>query len=100
MYYEHTLAHIHLALRQKDSEKIITPEPANSPDRHVPTAGHILWMACEISYMDTQNVGDAAKAGRWIGYILLWMELHRFWNNQTSRDLVRTDVENRLDQPH
>lgn len=38
------------------------------------------------------KITDPEKAGWWIGWILAHMELHGFWDNERSRELIRKDV--------
>lgn len=81
---------------------------------------HILWMGKEVSrwrttspkqsfflvrfvnrllrplglqLYDMELVAEATKAGRWIGWMLCGMEEGDFWDNKTSRDATREDVE-------
>ncbi len=58
-----------------------------------PTLEHMAWMAQEIASLDTSSLEDAIKAGRWIGWMLLAAEqVHGFWDNTRSRELIRRDV--------
>ncbi len=63
-------------------------------------AAHILWMCDKIEAMP-ETISDATKAGRWIGWVLRAVERDLgFWDNNTSRVLIREDVKNGHDIPH
>jgi hypothetical protein len=55
-------------------------------------AQHVLWMCGEIEQMT-----DPLTAARWIGWILCKAETWGWWQNDTSRDLVRVDVQQGAD---
>lgn len=49
--------------------------------------------------MDRESVKDAVKAGRWIGWVLAYVELMQLWHNNRSRELIRIDQEAGHDVP-
>lgn len=53
---------------------------------------HLLWMTYEVTRMDNRR-----KAGRWIGYVLGWLEANEIITNEESRNIVRVDAHCRND---
>ena len=51
------------------------------------TKNHLLWMMDELQLFD-----DAAKRGRWIGWILAKSEDMEILNTEKSIELIRVDV--------
>ncbi len=83
-YYTHTLAAFIEKLRS-------VPRVQNLHGK--PTREHLAWMVHQIASLDQYSIEDAIKAGRWIGWMLLAAEeVHHFWDNTHSRELVRKDV--------
>ena len=56
-------------------------------------SSHLLWMLEEIKKMNNTS----GKAGRWIGYVLAYLEMMELLTNQESRNLIREDVLNRYE---
>ena len=50
-------------------------------------AAHLVDMCAEVEAMT-----DRERAGRWVGWMLCKAETLGWWDNTTSRDLVRVDV--------
>ncbi len=99
LYYKNTI----MALREtvtnkygswvKPHQSILTyPDKAPLP--------YILWMCDEVEKMDINNLDDAIKASRWIGWILAHAEMHAVWSNEISRNYVRADRNAGFDKPH
>lgn len=65
---------------------------ARERDRGGDLPSHLLWMLDRIGSMDRTDPRDAAKAGRWLGWVLAEVEILGLWENARSRDLVREDV--------
>lgn len=55
--------------------------------------GYLIWMINQM-----QTFTDALKAARWIGWILAHAELQGFMDNETSRNLIRSDVAEQNDR--
>lgn len=49
---------------------------------------YLLWMIDGVEKME-----ESAKAGRWMGWILAYMEMLGFMTNEQSREMVRVDKE-------
>jgi hypothetical protein len=90
MYYANTLAEF--------TKKLGVTERIENP-AGVPTKEHIAWMVEQIASFDTRSIEDAIKAGRWIGWMLCAAEMHGFWSNRRSRELIRMDREAGLHRP-
>lgn len=52
-------------------------------------ASHLLWMCDRVEEMSRE---ESARAGRWIGWMLAYLELLTPTTNADSRDMVRVDV--------
>src|SRR5689334_9055515 len=50
---------------------------------------YILWMLKKIEEMEPDK---PAKAARWIGWVLAYMEMLGFMTNSDSRNFIRVDV--------
>lgn len=66
-----------------------------------PTHGHLLWMCLQIESLDPENIKDATKAARWIGWIFAVLELNATleWDNKLSHKYARLDVREGRDLP-
>jgi hypothetical protein len=60
---------------------------------------YLLWMCNEVEKVDTVSDDQAEKAARWIGWMIAHAELNGLWNNERSRELVRSDRRLGLDKP-
>jgi hypothetical protein len=100
MFYPATIAVIRDKIKERYPQlkaKESNPKTARSTSG---VAAHILWMCNKIEVMP-ESIPDAAKAGRWIGWILHAIERDLcLWDNDTSRALVHEDVKNEADIPH
>lgn len=101
MYYQNTLNEIESYLRVQGYEPL---EDKNG--HHTPA--HILWMVEQVKVLSGWSPAAAAKAGRWVGWMLAALEERANngsshhpdpWTNARSRDLVREDVTVKLDRP-
>jgi len=99
MFYPFTVSSIRQALLQKfpgvkAEERRLGPKPA-----HV---CHLLYMCDTVENMPTISDKKAAKAGRWIGWMLDNIEAHFLftWNNNKSRVLIKTDCDRGFDVAH
>jgi hypothetical protein len=98
MYYQQTIAAI-----REGVEKLApgtTPTWQHVEPGQIVEPGYLLWMCEGIQMMDTTSLPDAFKAARWIGWTLSHAELLSLWNNDRSRDLIRSDRSSGLDKPH
>lgn len=86
-YYPNSLDTIERALRERfpgvesDGGAIITNAPA-----------YLLWMVEQVRGMDSSSYEEAAKAGRWLGYIFRGVEELGLWDNTRTREITRVDV--------
>lgn len=98
MYYYHTIQ----AIRTKIEEKESGTKPGFSELKpgSVAPLSYLLWMCDQIEIMETWSIENSCKAARWIGWILAHVEIHGIWDNNESRELVRYDCSQDLDQPH
>lgn len=90
MYYANTLAEF--------TKKLGIAERIENP-AGIPTKEHIGWMVEQIASLDMLSIDDAVKAGQWIGWMLCAAEMHGFWSNRRSRELIRIDHELGFDRP-
>lgn len=89
-YYVNTLAAFATVLKGV--------QPQEDPEGK-PTREHLAWMLVQVGHLDRTSLGDAFKAARWVGWMLLASEQLGFWDNARSRALIRADVEAGFDKP-
>lgn len=85
MLYLYTLVEASKSIRQKYPN--IVPDPKAFVSGQVAPAAYLLWMINETGKMTNPEV-----ASRSIGWILAHMELNGFWDDNTSRNLLRKDA--------
>jgi len=98
MYYAGCIAQLRRAIKARAPR--VLAECWELKDREVAPLQYLLWMCDEVEKMDTTSEDDAAKAGRWIGWVAAHAELHGLWDNQRFRELIRADVQNNFHKPH
>lgn len=98
MFYKRSVSGIREAIEEvqpgtKAEESIlVTGKPA--------PLEYLLWMCDQLEKMDTTSPDDAAKAGRWIGWIYANAEIQGLWDQCTTRSLAREDKQKGFDKPH
>lgn len=108
--YGHSCEKIRDVLLCCCTEEGIDPQPTRYDGGSVPTVTtriqHLLFMVDEIEhgFPDKTLLGATAKAGRWIGWVFREMEMicretHLFhWDNHSSRNAARADVQSGQDR--
>lgn len=100
MFYPVTLATVRAKIKEYYPDLKAKECDLSADHTRYRIAAHVLWMCDKIEAMP-KSIPDAAKAGRWIGWILRTIETDLwFWDNRTSRDLIREDVKHGADIPH
>ncbi len=98
MYYQISIGNIRSVI--KKSSPYTEPAEATLVKGMLPPLSHLLWMCDEIEKMDTTSLDLALKAGRWIGWVFAYLEMHAILSNTEIRDMVRADREKNKDRPH
>ena len=96
-YYPHTIKELRIIIRRRHPDLIPREHDMGLIDLsklriYAGTAlditEHILWMQNKIENMEPEN---AAKAGRWSGWVFAYLEVMGIITNQNSRDMSRID---------
>lgn len=98
MYYQTSIREIRLTIEKISPST--QPCEATLVKGILPPLSHFLWMCNEVEKMDTTSIDLAVKAGRWMGWVFAYLEMHGILSNAEVRDMVRLDRENKKDKPH
>lgn len=98
MYYAGTID----TIRNEINRRFPTAAPKTEElaEGEVASPSYILWMCAEVEKMDRTSMKAALKAARWMGWVFAHVECLEFWDNTRTRELVRADVQQGLDEPH